>query len=789
MNRLIKQFTFLTLFLLPICSLFGQQKQYESQIIEKIDVIIATQPTQSTDHMDQVIKSRLKTREGDIFSQTAFDSDLKMLVCDYDRIEPHVELIEGRIYITLKIWQNPCIRSICWEGNERIKSSKLQSELGISKGNLYDRQKFSRAFHEVKAFYIKKGFFESELDYQIDYDEITNEVDITILINEGRAGKIKAINFCNFTKDEQTEILNMMVTKKYNFFLSWLTGTGIYNEEMVQHDQFIILNYLQNKGYADATVDIQVCEARQKDRIVLNISSCRGQRYYFGNISIEGNAIFSGDNLLDCIPLKTGCPYSPDQVHDSMRILTNYYGRYGYIEAMINYIPKLVDNTYCYDIHITVDEGEQYCVGMIKVLGNCSTQTKVILHETLLVPGEVFNLEKLILTERRLQNIGYFKNVNVYAVKSEDNLLPGNYRDVHIEVEETNTGHLGAFFGFSTVENMFGGFNITERNFNYKGLRCFWREGYRALRGGGEYAHLTFSFGAKSNSYVLSWTKPYFMDTPWSVGFDLDRTTNEYISDDYEIKSASLTLHGTYECNAFLRVGTHYRLRYTDIDISHDCSSKLREEARNAGLISALGLTWFYDSTDHPISPTCGIKSRIEGEIAGLGGKHNFLSVAYLNCFYYDLWGKGIFKLRGDFRFIQPLGSTGPDDLPIDERFFLGGDNTIRGYRSYRLGPKFEDCDGDRDDEDPRGGISMQIFSMEYIKPLFCRFDAFAFFDAGSLSMEKWSFGRYYFSAGYGCRFQVFENGPPLTVGMGYPINPRSKSDVKKFFITVGGKF
>ncbi|MFQ5729128.1 MAG: outer membrane protein assembly factor BamA [Waddliaceae bacterium] len=795
----------ISLLFLPVFSLSAQNVEIENQIVEKLDITIETQAPESHKSIIRTILSRLKTREGDVFSQTAFDRDLKMLAKDYDRIEPLVESIDGKITITLTIWPNPVIHSLCWEGNNKIKTSKLQKELGIFAKSVFDRDRFNKAFNKVKAYYVKNGYFEAQLDYNVCRDPSTNEVDITITINEGRAGKIKEICFRNFTDCEQEQLLHLMVTKKHNAFLSWLTGEGTYNEEMIQHDKFIILNYLQNRGYADAKVDLDICESKKRNRINIYITATKGAHYHIGNITLEGNSIFSDAELYKCLKICPGKAYSPERIHESIRILTNHYGRCGYIETVVNYEPKLREDSCVYDVNITIDEGEQYRVGMIKVLGNCSTQTKVILHETLLIPGEVFNLEKLRRTELRLVNIGYFKHVNVYAVKSEGEcVLPGNYRDVHIEVEEDNTGNLGAFLGFSTVENIFGGINLTERNFNYKGLGCIWKDGFRALRGGGEYAHITLSLGVKTSSYVFSWTKPYFMDTPWSVGFDIDRTNKEYIADDYEIRGYGLTVHATYECNAFLRVGTHYRIRYNDVHYSkhHDDDNDddqnstknhggrtVRDAAKNDGIISALGLSWLYDSTDSPLKPTCGLKSRVEGEIAGLGGDYAFLSVGYLNCYYFDCWGDGVLKFRGDLRFIQPLGDTGTTDLPLDERFFLGGDTDVRGYRSYRLGPKFIGTDGERDDEDPRGGLSMQLFSVEYSKPLFPKLDAFLFFDAGSLSMDKWDFGRFFYSVGYGCRFQVFGNAPPLTVGMGYPLNPRSSSDVKRFFITVGGKF
>lgn len=815
-NRMHK-FIRLSLFVIltSLSTLNALAPQFEEMRVGRIEIQISGKPDDSKEQLATTIRNRLKTKQGESFSQAAFDADLKMLVQDYDRIEPLVEIHEGKIEIKLNIWPNPTIRHIRWEGNERMRTSKLKSELGIAEGSVYDRQKFNEAFHNLKAFYVKKGFFEAELDYSVAHDDNTNSVVINICIREGRAGKIKDIVFSNFTEEEQKCILQMMVTKRYNFFLSWLMGTGIYNDDMILHDKFQILNYIQNQGYADAKVDLEVFEAKQDDRIVISVTVDRGRRYYFDDITIEGNTIYSDEELMRCIPIRKGAPYSPEKLIDSVQVITNYYGRNGYIDAFANYIPKLDDNGCSYKITMHVEEGDQYRVGLIKVIGNHCTQTKVILHETLLVPGEVFNLEKLKITERRLCNIGYFNNVNVYAVKStEDSVLPGCYRDVHIEVEEGSTGNLGASVGFSTAEDIFASISVTECNFNIKGLQCFSENGLCGLRGGGEFAHLALSLGAKSSKYALSWTKPYFMDTPWSVGFDIDRSMKCYVSDDYSIKSVGLALHGTYECNAFMRVGAHYRIRYSYNDIDLNCSCPVDENGNKAhkdcnvptlqsiketeaadGMISALGYTWQYNTTNHPICPTQGLRSTAQFEVVGLGGDAHFFSFAYLNCWYYNLWNKLIFKARGDFRFIQPMSGQRIERIPLEERFFLGGDNLVRGYHAYRLGPVFDEKNTQTDQavpdyDDPKGGISMQLFSFELSKPILGCGDAFVFFDSGALSSRKWSFGRFYSSYGLGARLQVFGNGsPPLMVGYGWPLNPKNDSQVKQFFITVGGKF
>lgn len=786
------------IFFLLLLPMYGFSQLLEDQIIEKITVNLHTATGTISDN--KAILGRMKTKKGSYFSQSAFDEDLKTLAQEYDRVEPSVEIENKAIYITLNIWPKPTIRSIQWNGNEGIATKRLQQELGIKCFSVYERQAFNQAFHKLKAYYISQGYFETSLDYHVIEVRETNEVDIFIDINEGRSGKIQEIKFVNFCDDEKHEILSQMVTKKYNLFMSWYTGEGIYNEDAIQQDQLVITNYLQNEGFADAEVKIDVCESTKTNRIILTITADRGNQYVFGKLSFEGNKIICNETIDRLFTIRPGDPYSIEDLRETIEVLTDAYGRKGYIDALIDFTPKLVEGQYVYDVNFKIEEGEQFRVGLVRVFGNTVTQTSVILHETLIIPGEIFNIIKLKRTEQKLQNIGYFKNVNVYIAKgTESDSLPGNYRDVYIEVEETSTGQFSAFVGYSNVEEIFGGFNITERNFNIEGLGCSWKNGLKMLRGGGEYIHFTAQIGQKSRSYVLSWTKPYFMDTKWTIGFDISNSSTRYISKEYDLETTGLNLRAQYNVNQFVRFGLHYRLKNGTVKLhtGHEVASaiqhhdecelrgleELKRASRIHGLISAVGTTLSYDSTDHPIKPTTGFKSRLSLEFAGVGGDHQFFSVGYYNSYFLSVGSRTILKYRGDLRFIQPLGSTRFNTMPMDERIFLGGEYGVRGYRPYRLGPQFT-CT-----HIPRGGISMQLYSVEMTRLITKDIEVFTFMDAGHLSENTWDFGRLSVAVGYGCRFKVIECIPPITLGMGYPLNPKNRSEVKKFFFSVGGIF
>jgi outer membrane protein insertion porin family len=751
--------------------------------VAKIEIFQEYTPPHSS--FDQkTILSKLKTKEGDPFSQTTFDSDLKTLAEEYDRIEPSIEIHNGEVYITIKIWLRPSIRTITWEGNSHFKTKKLQKELGIKPNAIFNRQTFNKAFNKVKEFYVKKGYFESQLQYVVTPDPKTNEVDILIIVHEGRSGYIDEITFNGFTKEEKSELLAMIYTKRYHFFTSWFTGSGVYNEDAIDQDKLTIVNFLQNKGYADAKVDIKILEAKKQGKIAVEINAEKGQIYHFGQVSFEGNTLFSDKEIESRFLIHPGEIYSPDKMRETAQAIKDLYGRKGYIEANVQYEPQLIHDEPLYNVHFRIEEGEEYKIGLIHVFGNSQTQTRVILRESLLVPGETFDSAKLKATQMRLENIGYFKSVNVYAVRTQDDQILGdNYRDVFIEVQETHTGNLSLFSGYSTADSVFGGLDLAETNFNFRGLSQVFSKGIKAIRGGGEYAHARFSIGQKQHSYSLSWLDPYLRDTYWRLGFDINHTVSTLQSNDYEIRTTGGSVYASYPLNPLWTFGTKYRVRNSSYTIEdHDLTRQEARELGHRGMISGLGASIGFDSTDSALKPHRGFRSFLETEFVGLGGNASFLRLGYINAYYTPLWKHGIMKYRFEFRFIEPMWKTpSPESIPVSERFFLGGENSVRGYRAFDLGPHFGDGA-------PKGGISSSLFSVEYLHEIFSFLDGFVFVDAGSVSLKRFNLGNYKLSYGVGARIEVL-NRIPVVIGVGFPVNPSGRSQVQRFFFSMGGQF
>ena len=795
-NKVLTALTSLVFFTAPLSALHAagpSTEVYENKRVSKITVTVENLPRGAAFNQDRIL-SKLRTKAGDPFSQITFDHDLKTLSEEYDRAEPTIGTQNGEVQINIKLWQKPMIRSITWSGNDKVKTRTLQKELGIKAHTVFNREEFNKAFNKLKEYYVKKGYFESTIEYKLIPYPNTNEVDVEITVHEGHSGHINKIEFTGLSKKEESDILGMITTKKYNFFTSWITGTGNYHEEALEHDKLIIVNYLQNQGYADARVHLQVKESKE-GRLEIYINAVKGELFHFGSINISGNELLSDEQIENVMIICDGTVFSPEKLRDSIENIKKLYGKDGYIETGVNYTLRLNRSEPIYDVNITINEGEQFKIGLIRILGNSSTNKNVILRESLLVPGEVFDSRRLEATQMRLESMGYFKSVNVYAVKTpEDQQLGENYRDVIIEVEETTTGSLSLFFGFSTVDDIFGGLDLAENNFDHRGFTKWWREGMSSFRGAGEYAHARVQIGRKQQSYTIAWMDPYFRDSLWRFGFDLNYSKSRLQSDDYHVDTFGGSFFGSYPITAYWTYGWKLRLRNSITKIHGVEVQEAQTERQNSGLVGGLGSSLTFDSTDNAFKPHRGFRSIMEVELGGVNRHSNdremfpFFRLGYLNNYYYPVWRKGTLKLRWDLKFLYPLGQGEPELMPLSERYFLGGETTVRGYKPYVIGPKFKKGDGKRDTDDPMGGVSSALLSVEYLQRIFPMLDLFVFFDGGSVSLETFDVPEFRMSYGAGARIEL-GNRVPIILGVGFPINPESKKDVKHFFISMGGQF
>jgi outer membrane protein insertion porin family len=774
---------------------------YDEKRVSHIEIIVDAPGETGLD--PKPILSRMKTQEGDDFSQLTFDNDLKTLADEYDRVEPMLKLKDGQVSIVIHITPKPIIHQIQWSGNEQFKTSSLQKELDVKPNTIFNRQDFNKAFNKVKEYYFKKGYFESQLSYSIHPIPDSNQIDIVIEVREGRPGYIKKIVLNGFTKEEKSDIEEQMYLKKYNFLTSWMTGTGTYRDEILEQDKMTIVNYLHNKGYADARAEIQLEEDPESGKLIVDITAHRGQIFHFGKVQFTGNTLVSTDDLLKRSLVAEGSTFSPDKVRDTAQSIKDLYGQKGYIDASVQYETQLKEDEPVFDVDFLIDEGQQYKIGLIHIFGNTSTHNNVILRESLLVPGETFDSRKLRATQQRLEAVGYFKSVNVYAVRTADDAgLGENYRDVYIEVEETTTGNISLFMGFSSMDDVFGGLDLTERNFNIAGIGKALGGRISQLRGGGEFFHVRGTVGKKQNNILISWMNPYVNDSLWRLGVELSRTFSE-LQKHVNVVTYGGSVYTSYPLSNFWTAGMRQRLRHSKDNLSlhpldnsliaQQSVDKVKDQLDQKGLVSAFSGNVSYDSTDNAFKPHRGWRSYFEAEVAGVGGSYDFLKLSYLNSIYFPVWKKGTLKLRGEFKFIYPFGKTDRYHVPYSERFFLGGETTVRGYKPFLLGPvvMLRDASGAFQETDtPYGGLSSSLLSLEYNQEIFRMLDVFTFVDVGSLEFASFKVSQIRPTTGLGLRIDI-GNRTPIVVGYGIPLVKKDRHNGKwqKVFFSMGGQF
>lgn len=799
-NRRITSYALLSfLFATAVGPMYGAEF-YEEKKVSHIEIVIDSEDDSYVDPRPAL--SRLKTQEGDEFSQTIFDQDLKSLSQEYDRVDPSIQVKDGELLITIHVTPRPIIHQISWRGNERYGDSKLQKELEVEPNTVFNRQTFNKAFNKVKEFYIKKGYFESQLTYSLQPIEGTNQVDIIIDVSEGKSGNIQKIVLNGFTNPEKSDLTEQIYLKKYNFITSWLTGTGIYRDEILDQDKATIVNYLHNKGYADAKVDIELSEDPRSGRLIVEITAHRGTLYKTGVVDFTGATLISLDQIQKKSLIHEGEPYSPEKVRDTAQAIKDLYGQKGYIDASVQFETDLEENQPVFNVHYSIEEGDQYKIGLVYIFGNHFTKNNVILRESLLVPGETFDSRKLKATQQRLEAMGYFKTVNVYAVRTNDD-LGDSYRDVYIEVEETTTGNVSLFMGFSTIDDISGGVELSERNFRIAGIKDV-SKGFGALRGGGEYFHIRGTLGKKQSSVLVSWMNPYLNDSLWRFGVELSQTFSE-LQPETVIHTYGGSVFTSYPINNFWTFGMRERLRHSHdyVELSAFGTGKIAEDSLKAqkavlnqeGLISAFSVNLGYNSTDNAFKPHRGWRSLLEGEIAGVGGDFYFGKVSYLNSIYFPIWRKGTLKFKAEFRYLFPYGKTKNDTMPYSERLFMGGEHTVRGYKPFMLGPLvklLDDAKHERNTSTPKGGNSASLLSLEYNQELLKILDVFVFYDIGSVTTKVFSAEKPRASVGGGLRLDI-GNRTPIVIGWGYLLNSVDRKErnnkYQPFYFSMGGQF
>jgi outer membrane protein insertion porin family len=435
----------------------------------------------------------------------------------------------------------------------------------------------------------------------------------------------------------------------------------------------------------------------------------------------------------------------------------------GYAHTEVKPAVKQEPSDQTTDITFDVAKKDLVHIGLIYISGNSKTRDKVIRREMRLAEGDVFNATKLEKSLNALKKLDFFEEVEVLPTESEQSGI----MNLHVKVKEKLTGSISVGGGFSSDSGAFVSGEIIQRN----------------LFGKGQYLGVKAFFAEEAQRYILTFVEPRLFDTYLSAGFDVYNWIKDY--NDFRKDAVGMRLKFGYPFGNYSRLLGFYTYETANVsDVSSGSSAFVRSQLGDT-VKGSMTVGAERDTTDHPFMPTRGSVTALTSEFAAkaLGGDTDFTKVEFRTGTYVPLFWKFVGHVRGGFGQLWEL--DGVDTVPIYERFFLGGIDSLRGFQWGDVGPK------DPVTGDIIGGLTYGMVNVELLFPLLEKFGirGVVFFDAGNayLDIDEFDVSKFRTDVGGGIRW----NSPfgPIRVEVGYNLDPEPGEDSYQFQFSGGAFF
>jgi outer membrane protein insertion porin family len=751
---------------------------------------------------DEAIRIKLKTRAGSPYEPQLVDDDIRAIykMGFFDSVRATMDRTAGGWVLTYDVHERPFIRQVRIEGNKKIETEELEGMLRVRPTTILDPQKARQGIVEAKSAYEKKGYLDADIRYETT-PVGENEVDVTFLIDEHDPVRIEHIEFEGNQEFDDSDLKRIMQTGENNI-LSPITGAGNLDREVLKTDTERLTAYYYESGYIDVRVDEPQIE-RKEDGLTILIKIDEGEQYTFGTITTAGETLPEIDEAhRERFEAQEGEVFKPSLLREDINALTEEYGNRSY--AFVNVTPatdidqanRTVNVTY------TITRGPAVSIDRIEISGNTKTRDKVIRRELELQEQGAFSGTALRRSQDRLRRLGFFEDVNITTRKAdtEDKL------DLIVDVREGNTGAFSAGAGISSGESFLFNVRVSESN----------------LFGRGQSLVFNADFGSIRRNISLSFTEPYFLDTPLTLGIDVFNWELEF--DQFTRGGTGGGLRTLYPFAAMgldvvhlgplgdvslldTRLGLEYRIEDSEIsNVARSAATVLRAEA-GTSLTSSLIPRVFRDTRNNLLDPTAGSFQDFSVEFAGLGGDSKFLNAQSRARWYIPVWQipkLGPLTFATGWNFGYGFGYGSDPELPLFERYFPGGINSLRGFEVRSLGPRvdvFEQGKGNDDNcpfgdnacgrlirRDVIGGSQQLVFNNEMIFPIVQALGVkgVVFCDAGNafLATKGIDFGEMRVSVGGGLRW--LSPIGPLRIEYGVPINPQSGDQIQRIQFSFG---
>jgi len=660
----VNRFVLASLFLI----LLAGTVQAQEERIYKITVL-------GNSKLDEgVIREGIRSREGGPFSADQVREDLRSIFALGYFTDVQVDIKsdpQGKEVIFIVV-EKPTIKEVVITGNDKVKLDDIKEKLTLAPRSVLNLDKVKENAELIRRLYFSKGYYGVKVDPKIDTLE-TNEAMVTFQIEEGPKGHVQKILFKGNQRIKRSELKKVMMTKEWNI-LSIITKVGVLDEDMLKNDVQLLTAYYMDHGYIDIKISDPKVDFSDPKRIRIEIDITEGSQFRFGDIDFTGDVLTTKEDLFRIITIRRNDIFSNSAIRRDVGALTEAFANQGY--AYVEASPDTSIDRANLSVNLTfnVDKKKQVTFERIQITGNTKTRDKVVRRELQVAEGELYTITGLNESQARLKRTGYFKEVEFATNRgSADDKI-----DLDVKVEEAPTGALTLGLGYSSEFQVMVSASLSDRNLF--GL------GYSGL--------VKASLGsADSSDFRVSFTDPYFLGYPYAVGFDVYR---EKIGtfDTYSYDVLGGDLRAGKELGPHLRIDAMYKWEKVNIyDVSLGASDYIKDQ-EGISTTSAISATLMRDTRNDYFLPSRGGRHSLFGQVAGgiLGGTNDFVKGFLLTSWYFPLPLTLVYNLRGQFGAIEPYGGK---EVPVNELFFIGGINTVRGFEYGMAGPV--DRNGDPD--------------------------------------------------------------------------------------------
>ena len=666
----------------------AQQVQAQPRAVRKtVDVVeVAGNRRVET----EAIRRNVRQRVGELLSLDQVSRDIRAIYAlgFFDDVQAELIEREGETVLIYRVKEKPSVLRIVFEGNDEIDEDDIKEVVNLRPFQQLDVNAINANKEKIEELYSEKGYFLTEVTPEIrDIEGNSEEVEVAFVIDEHAKIQVKEVNFLGNNAVDAEDLINIMETRPGGY-LSFLTGFGTFKEASFEADLTRIQAYYYDIGYVDIKVSApQVRLSRDKKYLFVTIGVDEGDQHFIDDVDIQGDPedfIRPKDELMKMVSLKKDDVFSYGKMREDITKIKELYQDDGYAYANISPIPRIDKTTNRVRLIYDIQKGQKVYFGRIEMSGNSKTRDKVIRRELVFSEGDLYSSTAIKRSRARVQRLGFFETVDITTRQSKGER---NVVDVMVTVSERPTGTFQVGAGFSSVENFIATAQISQNN----------------LFGRGQSLSLQATLSSIRTLFSLRFSEPYLLDSFWQFSFDV--FDFEFIFNDFTRSSTGGNLTFGYPLTRLkwfeeldertswdigvLSLNGTYKLEQVAVSAGGRTGGSNARISRlfSGGRTSSVRGSVFWDRRNNRLFPSSGFLQTAAVEVADeyTWSENEFIRYTGASRWYFPLVWKFVLKLNAEAGLVR---STDPGrEVPIFERFFVGGPNSVRGFARATLGP------------------------------------------------------------------------------------------------------